>query len=148
MYVCIAGGTGIIPFLDLFSLTYRFIIDKISRENFNYNGNNLFEENFDFIKPEFKLKIFASYSGESFKIMDNYLQDLNSICKRFNIETFSYEINFDSNKLDSLSVIKFLQENKEKLKKIYFSGSIGFMDSLKNKIIENNPIFKKNIFYV
>ena len=97
-YFCIAGGTGIIPFLDLFSLTFRYIIDRISRENFNNFENNLFNEDFNYITADFKLVIFAAYRNENGKIMDNFLQELNGLCKKYNINNFSYEINYQNKK--------------------------------------------------
>jgi hypothetical protein len=78
----IVGGTGILPFLDLFDLTLKKAITLIKKEKAADSPHNIdpYDIGYANILPNIQLKVYASFtSAEEF---NNYqwLVDLHQIC--------------------------------------------------------------------
>jgi len=119
----------------------RLILYKISKEKFNSHKNRIDEESFEYIEDDFKLVLYASYFNEESSTMNKFLKDASDLNKKYNLNIFEYNVKYEKEIagfgfVSNWNAMNFRKEfgakNKE-IKKVYISGTIGFLESMDNE---------------
>jgi ferredoxin-NADP reductase len=142
-YVAIAGGTGIIPFLDLVALTLRYTVSKLNSVNTN--------EDFSDIKSDYQLMLFASFSNKDSVIYDDICSRLQQINDKNGLRLFKYVIRISSknhSKWNDAFWLNNLTEDRGKINKVFLSGPVNFMEDVKHGILSSRVVQENKIVYV
>ncbi len=145
-------GTGNLPYLDFISCIIRYIYYIIPKEEFQYDQNSIDNENFDFIRKDFKLIYLASYYNEPSPIMHEIFIEAAKLDKKYKLGKFEYFYEFDKNVTKKKWNVNFYNEILldlfDKIKNIYLCGTSIFMEYAFEELISTTRIFEKNIIYI
>ncbi len=148
-HILVAGGTGVIPYLDFAFYLIRSMVDRVSRNSFNEENNKIdTSENFSDIDDNFKLILFVSYLTINQALMDDILQKANCLDKKYNLNKFDYYMRSNEDKLWNKSFFQAAFENVSKQEThLHLSGPVSFMEFIKGDILETGKINVDNIHY-
>lgn len=144
-----AGGTGILPYLDFAFYVLRYMIDLVSKRTFKTNNNKIDQsENFSDIQNDFKLILYVSFSSKSSAIMHDILQKANSLDKKYSLNKFDYYMRSNEDKRWEKSFYQATLENvSKKVTQLHLCGPVGFMEVMKNNFLETGKIDVGNIYF-
>ncbi len=148
-YILVAGGTGILPYLDFSFYVLRYMISKVSKNNYNENLNKIDKnEFFSEIGDGFKVILFVSYSTRNSAFMHDILLKANGINKKYNMNLFDYYMRTnDDLKWDRAFFNETLKYVQKEGNQLHLCGPVGFMELMKNNFMETGKISVNNIFY-
>lgn len=164
-YIILSGGTGIFSFLDFVQFTLRYMNNLVKRKQFIKQNNNsniedakeeindhgigatektsanevsdLFEdEDFSFVRQDFKLVLFSSFSDEEASVFHGFCSKLQLLESNYQLNVFNYFPRF-SNKdkfkwnEDYLnSSIKQSTSSLNEISKVFISGPYRLIEDL------------------
>ncbi len=152
-----AAGTGVFPFLDLISFTLRYAIDKISREHYNSNSNVIFpneDKSFNqIVGKDYQLHVFFSFPKPESAIFLDICETLERLDKKYSLNLFKFNLRISSlssskQRWNQAYIKEKLEHYKKSISNIFIVGPVGFMDEIKNDIVELEIASKDKIFLV
>lgn len=146
-HIVVAGGTGILPFIDLITYLLRYSI-------FKQNNTKLINEEFA-IDTNFKLVVFASFSNEDNCIYREVCEKMEKLDLKNNQKMFRYFLRISNStnpilkeRWDATFMEDNLREYKDEVTKVMFSGPVGFMDSIRDAMLITGTAKKEQIYYI
>jgi len=145
----VAGGTGVLPYLDFAFYIIRYLVDKVSRVNFNNHHNKIDEnETFSEVEEDFKMILFASYSTKNSALAHDILQKTDNFDKKFNLHKFDYYMRSNNDQKWNKSFLQATLKNvSNQATHLYLCGPVGFMECMKNNFMETGKVSLDNIHY-
>jgi hypothetical protein len=153
--VIFAAGTGIIPFLDLVSFTLRYMIHRICNEKYNYSKNKLFdnekEEMEASVGPDYKLEIFYSVQDKSSAVFLKIIDQMQELETKYKLNVFKINFRFstsDKRRWDTDFINSCLKSESSLIEKVYIVGPVGFMDDIRDSLLESAIVSRKHMVFV
>jgi ferredoxin-NADP reductase len=148
-HIAFVGGTGIFPFIDFIALVLRYSISKINKSNIVH------KEDFSYIDDDFKLIVFASFRNEESCVFTDICERLEEMDLKYGLKLFRFflkisDSGFEPNnkKWDPQFIKDNLYEYGDHIKKIMISGPVGFMEFVKDSIINSKVVNKEKLHFV
>lgn len=140
-YVIFSSGTGMFCFLDFIAFTFRYI-------NYRINGNSAFyaSEDFSYVKPSFKLKVYSTFPCKKSSVMHDFCFNVMKICLKFNLNIFEFteRISEEGHKRwDKEFVRNTVIDELNNLSKVYLCGNPSFMNEIERNLSEFDNIIDK-----
>ena len=144
---------GVFCFIDFVSYVLRYITDKIARDIFSCNKNKLFqdEEFSNFVKNDFKLIYFSTFSDEESSVYHNICEKLQNLDLKFKLNIFKYIVRFsnkNNTRWDTNYLANVLAPYKTSITKTYICGPTRFLDDIKQSLIDGLIVPIEKIYLV
>lgn len=148
-YILVAGGTGVLPYLDFCFYVIRYIVDRISRTKFKEKYNKIDDtETFVDLEEDFKLILFVSYSSSKSSCMHEILTAASNLDKKYNLKKFEYHMRTGKEKRFESAYFEDKMRFVSKLNnKVYLCGPVAFMNAVKEELLVTGKISAEDITY-
>jgi ferredoxin-NADP reductase len=135
-----AGGTGILPFLDLIDFVLKKAIFKIAKRN-SYDIRNFFEEDYEnSFHPTFKIILYGAFSTiEDFTGYD-FITKLYNISKEENLSLFEAIVRVDKGEAE----IKDIPKTKSYFNEEFIKNHVDFQSKSRFYVC-GSPAMNKTI---
>ena len=146
-----SSSLGVFCFIDFVSYVLRHITDKIAREKYECTNNKIFiNENLcTNLKGDFKLVYFSSFSDQESSVYHTICEKLYDLDKKYNLNIFKYVYRFsneDKARWDTNYLCNALASYKNSITRAYICGPTGFLDYIKNSLIDGLIVPQNKIY--
>ncbi len=150
-----AAGTGIVPFLDLVSFTLRYMIQKVCNENYKNSKNKLFEnekeEMEESVGPDFKLELFYSVQNKNSALFLPLFEQMQELESKYKLNVFKINFRFsdtDRRRWNTELINSCLKKENSLIQKVYIVGPVGFMDDIRDALLDSGIVTRQQMMFV
>ncbi len=157
VHVVFAAGTGINPFVDLIAFVLRYAVHKISKDNFGIHSNMLMAneaESFNqIVSDNFQLHLYLSIRDRLSAIFLDVCEELANLDRKYSLNIFKLHAIITSetgkdHKMNENFMLSQFDLIRNSIRQFYIVGPIGYMDDIRQSLINSGISNTEKIFLV